>query len=208
MNKRLVWNFEIDSQDANKFPPLPHSVKEDYRWESRFFWPEESIITLHGLSDSFLNLASYESKQREDIYYVLASKDYNLKQRRDELLYKPLLKETDLMQGFGKKINLSNHDSDYLLPGITPILKGQLMHLIQTDGQPLTVKKIALSYSFDSEPKIKLELSRLMIEQDIYFSLCVEGKSAQLVQLISHRLLKGQPSCDYVRFLKQRDSHV
>ena len=57
MNKRLIWNFEIDSTHSLQLPESNDTFSpEDPRWESRYFWPADERITLYGLSESFLEL--------------------------------------------------------------------------------------------------------------------------------------------------------
>lgn len=207
MNKRLVWNFELDLQDSDELSKLPCLEKETLRWESRFFWPENRVITLYGLKENCLHLANFESKYRHDTYYILADRDYNIKSRRNELLYKPLIKTTGVLQGFEKKINLQQQEATTLLPGTPPILTRDLMHLLKTNALAITIEKDAFIYKFNTEPSTKLELSRLTIEGKVYFSACIEGKSAPLVIFLSQILLKREHSSDYVRFLKNRGIH-
>lgn len=202
MNKRLVWNFEINTDNPLDLQALPHEEKEEIRWEARFFWPEDQIITLYGLEDSFFDLSTYQAKRRQDSYSLLSNLNYNIKRRRLQLLYKPLLKKTDYLQGYGKKINLADYPADEVLPGTdnvyTPTLFAQLK-----DSQTIDVIKDTLTYKFPLEPAIKLELARLLINKKIYFSACIEGRSQLFVKTLANHLLKKQISCDYVSFLKQ-----
>ncbi|VEG91842.1 hypothetical protein [Legionella spiritensis] len=207
MSTRLVWNFEIDTGSKIPFPSLPHADKESLRWESRFFWPEDTIITVHGLDETYLNLSHYESKHRSDTYYLLADYDFNLKQRRGEWLYKPLLQESESLQGFGKKINVRLLSPDTPIPAASNISAGQLLTLLEQNSRPVTVEKEALIYRFDSKPTIKMELSRLDTDLGTFFSACVEGRCASLVTQISNHLFPKQTPCGYVPFLKQEIIH-
>ena len=202
MNKRLAWNFEINSDNLLNLHYLD-DIKEDIRWESRYFWPEKVIITLHGLTDDFLMLSNYELKHREDSYSLLPDCHYNIKQRRGQLLYKPLLEEAPMMYGYGKKINLADYPANELLPGTDTVYASKLLTQLHTSQQEIDVVKEALIYKFPSNPTIKLELARLQIAEKIYFSACVEGRSQLLVRTITKHLLGEQISCDYVSFLKQ-----
>lgn len=205
--KRLIWNFEIDNRDGQDFPPLlPHEA-EPQRWEMRFFWPSDAVIILHGLPDHFLGLAHYQSKHRQDTYYLLDQGNYNIKLRRNELLYKPLLITEQGLQGFGKKINLLDETPTALLPGTASVAAHQLIDWIHNEATLITVNKDAQIYKLDSTPTIKLELSRLQIDEQIYFSACVEGRSQQGVRLITEHILPGLTACDYVHFLKTRAKH-
>lgn len=189
------------------FAQLPAYEPEAVRWEARFFWPQDAVIVLQGLSEEFLKLANFKSKHRQDSYHLLEQGNYNIKLRRNELLYKPLIDVQQDLFAFGKKINLLDAKPEELLPGVHPILVHHLLELIQQQSQVITVNKDAQIYKLATTPSIKLELSRLQIADDIYFSACVEGRSFTLVQTISHHLFAKHTPSDYVHFLKTRTSH-
>ncbi len=194
MNQRLVWNFEF----AAKKMALPSEAfneheTEPLKWETRFFWPAQEIIVLNNLDKSLLDLANYQHKLREDYYYLLANQNYNVKRRRNELLYKPKLKQTQAAIGYGTKVLLDNAQEKFLQ---------ELALEVKKEGKEVLVKKQAFIYKFPTHPTIKLELARLEIAHKIYFSACVEGKSQNMVEKISERLLGQRVSCDYVSFLK------
>ncbi|KTD07958.1 hypothetical protein [Legionella jamestowniensis] len=193
MNQRLVWNFEINTTPLLDIKSLPHYEKEDIKWEARYFWSHHEIICLTGLDDSFLDLRQYEIKHREDHYLLLTDNDFNIKKRREELQYKPLLQEQDNIRGFGKKIDLYHASS--------PVdLQPDMLH---KKGKQVTVCKITLIHKFPTVPSVKLELARLCIQDNVFFSTCIEGRSKTLVTHIAKHLLPGHVSCDYVSFLKQ-----
>jgi len=207
MNKRLVWNFELNNQQPLNLDILSADDSDELRWEARYFWPENSFITLYGLSDELLNFANYQVKHRQDLYYLLPDSLYNIKQRRLELLYKPLIKESIDCQGFGKKINLLEWPATDILPGTESDRASELIHKIKNNSQEIFVDKVAFIYKLKVQPTIKLELARLQIGELVCFSACIEGRSQKFVKLISKHLIGNQISCDYVRFLKQTVSH-
>lgn len=202
MNKRLLWNFEIKAGKPIDFTKIEAKEKEDLIWETRFFWSEQEPIILTGLDEGFLIISNYEIKQRADRYYLLPDYPYNIKQRRDELLYKPLIKEKQGLCGYGKKINLINYPPQLSLPGTKQLSAQTLLNQLERHQQEIAVTKEALIYKLPCAPKIKLELARLVIQKQIYFSLCIEGRSESLVGELAKHLLGKQLSCDYVRFLK------
>lgn len=202
MSKRLVWNFEISCDNLLALDRLPLVGRDELRWEARFFWPDDTIITLNGLDKHFLLLSNYQVKHREDCYLLLPNCTYNIKRRRSELLYKPLLEKTTFC-GYSKKINLNEYPSDALLPGSDNLLAADLLNKLQTHSQEIEVIKEALVYKLSTAPTIKLELARLELDERIFFSVCIEGHSQLLVTTIANHLLKGQISCDYVNFLQQ-----
>lgn len=203
MNRRLVWNFEF----APTVTPLPSTCfmeqkSEGQKWEIRFFWPDDETVILNTLDNSLLDLANYQLKHREDYYYLLPDGNHNIKRRRDELLYKPLLKKEKQAMGFGAKININTLEAH--TPSTSPV-DAQLEELaerVMKNGVEVYVKKEAFIYKFPTKPKVKLELARLEVHNKIYLSACIEGKSLNLVETIAEHLLGKRISCDYVTFLK------
>ena len=109
MNKRFLWNFEINSEHPLTFPNHKNIDASPHQWESRYFWPIDKIITLNGLTDDFLKLSHYKIKERNDTYYILPNSEGNFKRRRQELFYKPMLLKKGNLFGYGKKISLKNY---------------------------------------------------------------------------------------------------
>ena len=128
----------------------------------------------------------------------------NIKQRRQSLVYKPLIKEEKGYFGFAKKVELTASSFDRDLPGIPALSEQNLLHLTAS-CQTVDIKKIAFVWKFNTQPKIKLELSRLSIKDTIFFSVCIEGRSLHLVQEISYCLLRCRPTENYIQFLKKRN---
>lgn len=200
MSQRLVWNFEFSTTNIIPVENFVALEQSDIKWESRFFWSEDEIVSLVNIDNSLLDLANYQQKHREDYYYILPDCNYNIKLRRNELLYKPILQHTSSATGFGHKINLDNAHSD-----ADPRQQINLSHIAneaRQNGIQIFVKKEAFIYKFHTTPNTKLELARLEVRDRIYFSACIEGKSLNLVELLSEHLLGKQVSCEYVTFLK------
>ena len=114
MRRRLIWNFEINGDRPLDIPAVLPVEPDTGRWESRFFWPADEIILLKGLDDSFLALSRYEAKHRQDTYCLLPDADYNIKIRRNQTLYKPMIMKTAQAVAYGKKINLEEPAPDTL----------------------------------------------------------------------------------------------
>lgn len=208
MNKRLVWNFEICDKHPLDLANMTPEEPSLWRAEIRYFWEDTANIVLHGLSDKFLNLALYKIKERRDLYYLLPNHDYNIKERRSELLFKPLMQDSVGLQEFAKKINLSQSGPQDILPGFLPIATGKLLELVANESTRVYVEKTALIYKFATEPGIKLELARLTIADKCYFSACLEGRSKNLVTLINKQIFKDETASDYVHFLKKPGGHI
>lgn len=202
MIKRLIWNFELDPTAPLLISTCEMPDNQGEHWESRFFWPDDEVITLSGLDESFLNLSHYQIKERLDSYYLLPDANYNLKIRRNQLFYKPILTQNHQSVAYGKKINLEEQSTTMPLPGCTEKNAQTLIEHIKSQGITVEVKKEALVHTFETALKTKLEIARLCIAQKTYFSVCIESRSAHLVQLISKKLLGTLPASDYVTFLK------
>jgi hypothetical protein len=195
MNQRLVWNFEF-APKISSFPKefLKVQAFEELKWEQRFFWDPTHPIVLNALDECLLDLANYHQKHRDDYYYLLPDTNYNIKRRRDTLFYKPLLKQSKLALAFGSKISIDPSNQDLKIQ--------EMVQEIDQKGISIYVKKEAFIYKFSTKPTIKLELARLEVQNKIYFSTCIEGKSQKLVEGIGELLLDKHSSCDYVTFLK------
>ena len=202
MTKRLVWNFEINHGNPLKIPKTCVEDAHTERWESRFFWPENKIIVLNGLDDNFLALSRYQAKHRQDTYCLLPDTDYNIKIRRNQPLYKPILMKTQQAIVYAKKINLEEQEPGLCLPGTGQTDAQTLLARIQHESQRIDVEKEALIYRFETVPTLKLELARLRVANAIWFSVNIESRSGHLVESITQQLFDGQMPCDYVTFLK------
>jgi hypothetical protein len=202
MNKRLIWNFEINfDQSLDLTITYDYDRKED-RWEARYFWPDDQIITLKGLDQHFLELSRYEIKHRQDTYYLLPQSNYNIKMRRGQIFYKPLLMQQNNAIAYGKKIALEEQAAGVYLPGCHEQDARSLLDHIQSKGIALQVEKEALLYTFPTIPKTKLELTWLHIGNKGYYSLCIESRSVYLVEFISSQIVGNELAIDYVSFLK------
>lgn len=202
MNKRFIWNIEINNDEILSLKNLTDE-RDELRWEARYFFNEDEIITLFGLDNQFLLLSNYQVKHREDSYVLLADNHYNIKHRRQEILYKPLLQKEAPAVGYGKKINLKEYPEQEILPGTKNLTPAMLLAHIQHNPKEIGVIKDALIYKFPGTPTIKLELARLAINTRIYYSICVEGHSRTLVKRLAKHIVGKKSSCDYVSFLKQ-----
>lgn len=203
MQTRFIWNFEIDTGTLT----LPGNTSNDgsnVNWEFRSFWASHEIITIQGLNQSFLDLANYQIKFKSDTYYFLPNALYNLKRRNGDFFYKPILKKNNSATGFGKKINLSEASDDILLPGIVDMDVKTLLDTINTSAQKIEIEKEALIYRWETYPKIKMEIAKLRIKQDTYFTLSLESTSLSHVSTLTKQLLGKRTSSDYSTFLKGR----
>lgn len=195
MTRTLIWNFEFSTQETPLLIPLDAQKEDDLKWESRLFWPDNQIIKLKNLHNALLDLTYYKNKQKQDEYYLLPDGNFNIKRRRNQLIYKPIVDKSAFAIGFGSKINLEDPTQTNTIP------LQELLKRAQTQAKIIPVKKEAFVFKFSTVPTIKLELAKLEVHNKIYFSACVEGRSRNLVETISKGLLGLHKSCDYVTFL-------
>lgn len=204
MNKRFLWNFELSLAQGLPSPLyLPHPL-ESLRWEARYFWPEKDIIVLDGMDESLFDLTQFKIKHHDDTYLIANASDYNIKRRREALVYKPQLDCKDGIFAYAKKLKLNSITGDTLLPGHPPIRADELQEQL-TFSRSVHIDKIALSRRMPCEPPLKIEYSRLRIGAKIFFSLCIEGYSFALVQAFSLFIVKKAPEQNYVQFLKSQE---
>ena len=202
MNKRLIWNFEINSDNPLQIANDDDVTFSSNRWEARYFWPGNAIITLHGLNDNFLDLSRYKIKHRDDTYCLLPNLVYNIKIRREQLFYKPILIKNAQAIAYDKKIPLKEQAPEMQISGCDGNDAQTLIALIENNGIKITVEKEVLIYTFETSPPCKLELARLLVANKSYYSACIESRSYRLVESIAKKLFGHSQSCDYVTFLR------
>ena len=203
MNKRLVWNFECNPAHPLKLPKSDDALPQDeMRWESRFFWQDNEPIALHGLPDYFFELSRYRIKHRDDTYHLIPNTNYNLKMRRDQLFYKPLLMTTEKAAAYGKKINLANYPLGTPLPGCQEKNVETLLQLVHNECKTIHVEKEALIYTLDSLSKSKIELAWLLVGHQSYFSVSIESYSQHWVESLATQIVRDANPNDYITFLK------
>lgn len=191
-SKRFIWQFDLDMQNPIQFP-LQSYEKEPISWEARYFWHEDEIITIHGLTSDFLKPSNYRFKKTHDTYYILPHRTHNLKKRHGKLFYKPLIAERNGLFGFEKKIALDAQSQKNLhLPALTELI----------DATRIQVKKEVLLHTFKTRPAVKMEIARLAVENQIYMTFCLEANSYSLVDQLRSRLIRDRKTCQYVHWIK------
>ena len=200
MTKRFVWNFELSFLNDTAWPARQ---PDPLRWEMRFFFEEKELpITLHGLPQQLLDLSRWKIRERKDRYYLLPDCPVNIKQRHNDLWYKPLLEKNGSAEAYGKKISLSLADPSVILHGEPAVAAQELMELVRTQRREIAVEKTALLYKLDTSPPIRLEVARLCMQNNIFFSVSVEGFSQTLVTEVASTLLNQGTARSYVSFLR------
>ncbi|MFI4962618.1 MAG: hypothetical protein ACHP6H_02030 [Legionellales bacterium] len=201
MTHPLIWNFECLLKPKLTLNLLETPKKDPLKWEARFFWPDSELICMNIQDESLENLTLYERKHKEDTYYLIPEKNYNVKQRGSRLLYKPITNETPFATGFGNKITLENLEGTHIETHPKPELLKNIFDSAKQLALIIPVRKESYTYKFPITPTIKLELVRVEVHNKIYYSACVEGRSHDLVKTMSDDLFGKRKHCDFVSFL-------
>ncbi|MBA2650320.1 MAG: hypothetical protein H0U75_12160 [Legionella sp.] len=200
MVRSLIWNFAFKLQTPWSIESLKAYEKETIKWEARVFWPEQQVVILNLLEPDLLKIEKYKYKVREDTYYLFPDDTYNVKSRRNQLLYKPMVKQSSIATGFASKINLDEPEN-YAKSCDVVFLNTIKVKAHTAAVVPVT--KEAYIYKFHTIPKIKLEIARLEVGGGFYMSACVEGRSLCLVETVCAHLMGKQVFIDYPCFLKK-----
>ena len=126
-----------------------------------------------------------------------------LKGNDDELVYKPLIQRSKFAFAYGKKIKLQ-HAAELTTVHGEQLNTSQLIQDIHQQGNSISVNKEALIYKFQTHPSTKLELARLDINQQIYFSVNIESSEQIVVEYLAQQMIGDDEPSDYVTFLKNR----
>ena len=201
MNQRLVWNFEV-APTVHSLPTTAQISKkrEQGKWEVRYFWCAEDIIALTAIHSDLLSLRHYQQKYKEDDYFVLPNEPYNIKRRRGELIYKPLLTQSSMAFCFGPKITLT-------LSRTQNKKLQKILEKVMQEGLFMPVKKESFVYKFPLAIPTKLELARIEVDQRVFFSACIESRSQAIAEQLGLALVGKQDTGDYVTFLKKLRQH-
>lgn len=199
MNQPLIWRFVVTTNPKGSLFPMKEDKEDLLKWELRYFWSDTDNIAINLIHDDLLILGRYKEKQRKDEYYLLPDSLLNIKQRKNQLLYKPVIRTTRHAIAFGKKIPLDDLPKD-MDQNLASTLES-LRHKVLAEADRIPVKKEAYVFKFPCTPTIKLELARLEVHNKTYYSACVEGRSLSLVETISKALFGTLEPSDYMHFL-------
>jgi hypothetical protein len=210
----FLWNFRL-SPISVSFPqdPLQESLIKTIsgKWEVRYFWPlpHEDII-IPAFDSSLFQIENYRHKIHDDCYLLTQDKDLNLKVRSNELLVKKQLVKSEGICGFLKKerIPLSLRKDEFSsLPQNNQI--SQVLFEISGKKSPfnvLPVLKESMRIKLDGFHKMHLEFSRVFISDQIFLSLCLEGKNFHEIKFLNNILGIPIPPLSYTEFLLRQSS--
>jgi len=177
---RFIWQFELTGR---QWLPQGNWQKDSHKWEIRYFWPIDQIVELN-LNEQQLNWDQGECKLQRDVYWLDVNNPTNIKQRRDQLVYKPVVQQHHNRTAFDKKQRL---DPD---------------ELSQSNFKTIEVEKMALQLKIHQKPKCMLELSKIQLQNQTFSSLCIESRCGELLDNIDDHLQLSGKACDYITFLR------
>ncbi len=200
----FIWNFYINISDFNQSnlfscETSEKIAKEDKaKWEARYFFPIETPIVLnwpHSLPFSF-HFA--KAKTHEDTYIIHPEHVINLKKRRSDIYYKPLIKKKQGLFYFGKKEAIDENN---------PIKLSQTTQLdstrIQNEGTLIALTKNVLKFNYDHPMRCQLEFGWFISQEKNYSTFGIESKSFETVRTLSSFILPNEKKTDYINFLKE-----
>ena len=200
----FIWNFHIkvsDFKQSNLFSSETSEkiAKENKsKWEARFFFPIETPIFLnwpHSLPFSFYFA---KAKTHEDTYIIHPEQVINLKKRRTDIYYKPLIEKKQDLFYFGKKEIIDEKN---------PIILSQTTQLditrIQNESALIALTKNVLKFNYDHPMTCQLEFGSFTFQEKIYSTFGIESKSFEAVSTLSSFILPNEKKTDYINFLKE-----
>jgi len=208
MNHNLVWNFSLADATLLKHEFNTVSGNEE-KWEKRFFWPANEKVILMNLGFDFLNFSHYKFTIHKDCYLPSEQNDNNIKIRKNKCHFKPQIKQVSDCYCYAKKqkFNLEKLTDWQALALLLPELqkwnqKEPLAEYLKKSLNPVHVYKEAFIHQF--APKVKLELSRITINDCHYLSVCIESKMQYDTERLASLILPNDTSTNYINFLKSR----
>jgi hypothetical protein len=210
MNHPFVWYFALNIDDTPSISAInlnDYPIEDDRKWEKRFFFTDKETIILNGLSFDYLNLNTYTFKTHKDCYLLTPTHDINLKIRHDKFIVKPQVAIVDNCYCYSKKEKFNLPQEYAFLARVLPDCKHvddikALTRHFDSHYQKINVFKDALIHHLDKKSKVKFELSRLTINKSYYYSLCIETKNKQLLELLAKSMVPKNSASNYVHFLK------
>lgn len=215
MSTPFIWQFQFELEEtvdwAHWIKGVPSEVTvEPGNFEQRFFWPEGKSIILTGLDNKALSLANYKIEIRWDHYLLLDGK-LNIKIRKNKLHHKPLLADEEGVLLFGPKTKykLKSEQAQILaLIGLDDTLQtmigvNEFIDFIKKQLPVASVWKETLRFEPFKNKTLYFELSRVLINKQLFYSLAIESTQKKWVQALGGKLgLNALGSQSYVQFLE------
>ena len=174
-----------------------------------FFWPASEKVTLMNLGFDFLNFSHYKFTIHNDCYLLCKQNENNIKIRKNKCHFKPQTKQVADCYCYAKKqkFNLEKLTDWQALVLLLPELqewkqKEPLAEYLKKSLNPVHTYKEAFIHQF--APKVKLELSRITIDNCHYLSVCIESKMQYDTERLANLILPNCKSTNYINFLKSR----
>jgi len=207
----LIWQFKINLEDKpfwQSWPLYEKALSTSEKYEQRFFWSEHTPIILNGLSREALWLSAYEFETHSDCYLLLDD-NRNVKFRHKKLHVKPLVSINNHIMAYKPKIKFhllkeASEIGQFL--GRTDFSgfesKSQVKEKLRDSFVSCDVYKEAFTLDLMNSAHITIELSRIMSNGTVFYSLVVESPIAKCVEEAVVALGLTKQSQDYISFLK------
>lgn len=200
MTHHFIWGFQFTETAIGQWPPLL-SANDSNKWESRYFWNDNQLVSLTGLPLTLLSLTHYKIKSRHDSYIVI--NDTNIKLRKQKIHVKPLIEKENDSFCYAKKREIPLHDADEIATIIPEIKQwnGQqdIEEFLSEHYSVFIVDKDVLIHQINDTTR--LEFSRIRVNSHFYCSLSIETRSRQDLEKLVKLIIPQQKAQSYTEFL-------
>lgn len=214
----FLWDFRLSDHkkiDLSTYESVPKELNSDvcHRWEIRYFWPYtgSSPVTVPVFEPDMFDTKKYRFKIHKDLYLLTGNVSDNIKIRKKQsaaqLVYKKRLYSHNGIDGFSKKTKEEitlKRDFDHLgledvlsLVSQTHLIKSNLFHV--RGVFPVTKESMVIELKV---LPVKIEFSKIYIENKTYLSLCLESKDFNALTFLVQNLNYDVSPCSYTHFLK------
>ncbi|MFN7365306.1 MAG: hypothetical protein ACK5TR_05125 [Alphaproteobacteria bacterium] len=204
-SRPFLWNFRLAPWKTKDVPPAFAQLQDlDIdTFEVHYFWPiTTTSVIVPTFEQALYYTENYRHKFHDDHYVLSSDLEKNLKFRKGELLLKQEMFKRGDIHAFAKKVHYLVHHTDGIeesdllklatarFPQVTPL---EVVHVI----------KESMRLKLKAFPTTKIEFSRLVVEDNHYVSLCIEGKNLETVVYLNEQLDFKTPPQSYMSFIKE-----
>lgn len=209
-HKRFIWQFELALQAQpfwQSFASEQVQQQAGVSYEQRFFWSEQEVISLAGLTEKALSLASYQIETKRDIYLLNTSFE-NIKLRKHKLHIKQRHQQLGKTAAYHQKQKHHiSKDGPFVqsalqLPFTLAQDKRQARQQILASCAHLIVDKEALLLETGRDSKLSIEFARIQLSEKVAYSLAIESLVAQEVTAAVAAMVINKAPQTYPEFLQ------
>ena len=212
MTHHFIWGFQFNPVNPLLCKNLKQLLKTiDYegecrkKWESRFFWPDNSVVILNNLPPLLLQLNQYKIKSRQDSYILKGN--LNIKLRKNKVHYKALIQQQGNCYCYAKKdkIKLQKKNKTKLCQLIPQLSSWNeelpFKQFVEQFHTIITLDKEILIHSLT--PTVRLEFSRIQLNNHYYLSFSLESFSRQSLEELVKLIIPMGKAQSYTDFLSK-----